>query len=896
MSKNYNTSSNILIDKIPDVNYYKKKLSELSLNWNTLNLLNQVNEGGTSIESTQEEFSKLTESLIDNLAIESLKQLSNELNSKSQVVVDIVIRNLFERTADIGFLATDDSIRDFIRESQILLKDRLKFTTFTENAETCLKCPEPFVSECKNGNNSNEMKLFKNVLCKNNNPEDKKRVDSKLHELKKDIRQRFEEYVLKYSVYYDVILTDIKGNVLVNLDENNKITKTNDSIVQESISCESDFVEKLGKSDLRPDKDSILTYSFKVTQNNDKNSEVIGVLILCFDFVGEMERVFSALKQTNENLNLMLLDKNGYIISTSNKFNLPIGTKMQKVLYKDFEVIDFSGKKYISKSANTKGYEGFFGLEWLGHVMIGIDEAFNKIESNILDRIDKDILKNVMHSSSLFSLELQEIPITAKKIQDNLNRTVWNGNLKQQTNIAKKLLQQVSIIGEETKLVFNHSIDTLHDTVLQTILDMVSFQAYLAIDIMDRNLYERANDCRWWALTPKFSEILSKEFYEEKDKKDITDILSYINGLYTVYTNLIVYDKTGKVLATSKKENIDLVGNILNDEWITETLLLKNSQKYSVSKFEKNRLYDNEYTYIYNASILSSNGKEVVGGIAIVFDSTPQFKAILTDILPTNEDDSFAIFTNKEKSIISSTNNDFTVGSIVPIAKEFFDMKAGESYSGIIELNDKYYAVGSRYSCGYREFKVNDGYINDVYSLVFKYLCDKKEGINTNSFQIFNQVSYEKDNSNTVEYGTFFIKNYWYGINIKELIGAVGIEQLQHNKQSSVIAGRTFFENELVEVIDLHKYLNLTNDENEQQQIVIFKVENQDKPSFIGIIVDALGAIVEVPSSNIQKSESLHFKTDYFVKEICKPPKENNVLLSIIEPKELLDKLWEYQN
>ena len=157
-------------------------------------------------------------------------------------------------------------------------------------------------------------------------------------------------------------------------------------------------------------------------------------------------------------------------------------------------------------------------------------------------------------------------------------------------------------------------------------------------------------------------------------------------------------------------------------------------------------------------------------------------------------------------------------------------------------------------------------------------------------------MSYEKDGTPIIEYGTFFIKNYWYGINTKELIGAVGIDQLQYNTQTGVIVGRTFYENELVEVIDLHKYLNISNDKNEQQQIVIFKVGNNNKSSFIGIIVDALGAIVEIPSSSIQKAESLHFKTDYFVKEICKPPKENNILLSIIEPNELLAKLWEYQN
>ena len=132
MNIDYAKHSALLVDKIPDVSYYKRKLSELSIQWNTLNFLNQVNEGGTSIENTQEEFAKLTEVLIKNLTIESLKQLSNELNSKSQVVVDIVIRNLFERTADIGFLATDDSIREFINKSKTLLKDELKFTTFTE--------------------------------------------------------------------------------------------------------------------------------------------------------------------------------------------------------------------------------------------------------------------------------------------------------------------------------------------------------------------------------------------------------------------------------------------------------------------------------------------------------------------------------------------------------------------------------------------------------------------------------------------------------------------------------------------------------------------------------------------------------------------------------------------
>ena len=90
-----------------------------------------------------------------------------------------------------------------------------------------------------------------------------------------------------------------------------------------------------------------------------------------------------------------------------------------------------------------------------------------------------------------------------------------------------------------------------------------------------------------------------------------------------------------------------------------------------MSNFEKTKLYNNDYTYIYSTSILSPNGNDVVGGIAIIFDSNPQFKAILKDILPTNNDDSFALFANKEKFIISTTNENFSIGSIVPIKKIF---------------------------------------------------------------------------------------------------------------------------------------------------------------------------------------------------------------------------------
>ena len=58
---------------------------------------------------------------------------------------------------------------------------------------------------------------------------------------------------------------------------------------------------------------------------------------------------------------------------------------------------------------------------------------------------------------------------------------------------------------------------------------------------MDRNLYERANDCRWWALDPVLLRLTETPPGEPR-RQGLEKILAYINGLYTVYSNLLLFD------------------------------------------------------------------------------------------------------------------------------------------------------------------------------------------------------------------------------------------------------------------------------------------------------------------------------------------------------------------
>ena len=111
--KNFQINSELLpiIKYMEPVEESREKLNDLAKNWDSLSLLSQLGDAGVDMSKIKNSFTTLSSELINYLGTELLRESVGEINSKAQVAVDIVIRNLFERTADIGFLATDEEIR-----------------------------------------------------------------------------------------------------------------------------------------------------------------------------------------------------------------------------------------------------------------------------------------------------------------------------------------------------------------------------------------------------------------------------------------------------------------------------------------------------------------------------------------------------------------------------------------------------------------------------------------------------------------------------------------------------------------------------------------------------------------------------------------------------------------
>ena len=792
------------------------RLKEIQSVYDNLTLLGQLLCAGTDITGMRNDFNALARELLTQLARELRKKAVSSLGSNARMAIDILIRNLFERTADIGFLATDMDIRAY--------------------AESVADAPDA------------EPDLGRRIA----------------------LVARFGEYVRKYSVYHDIILLAPDGRVLARLDCNSTVTRSTDNLIGASLATEAAYVETFRATDLLPDDPSPLIYSYRVMSADGFTP--VGVLCLCFRFQDECRRIFESLVAEDDWTVATILDADGRVIATSDSYQFPVGARVDRVLDKDYGVVRFAGREYLATTRPTGGYQGYMGQGWLGHTLSPLDHAFDMAAAHELEQVAEELQTGVLESATLFTPELRNIPVKAERIQGELNRAVWNGNLwlsrdnyALNTSFAKVLLWEIGSTGARTRNVFSESTTNLYKTVLSSVLYDCGVQAALAMDIMDRNLYERANDCRWWALTTGFREELARpDGGDGARRRRITDILRTINGLYTVYDNLIVFDTSARVVAVSNPAYTDLVGQPLHNDWVRQALGLPDTQSYCVSAFAPSGLYADHPTYIYAAAIREPAGAEPVGGIAIVFDARPQFEAMLTDALPRREDGgvmdgAFAVYAERDGRIIASTRRELPPGTRLALPRKFFETPHGEGCTDIVIHEGRYYAVGSCMSAGYREYKSEaDSYRNDVVALVLSPLSDTLLPLGeVRSLRDGLQEAYgvrQAPGEEAVEVATFFIRGGWYGLR-----SACVVEAIEEREITAIpgtpdwIRGCIMHNDQAISVFDLSACLPgspAPEGAAEPRQIVVLR-DPKNQVSF-GIVADRLGEIRDIPAARIE--------------------------------------------
>ncbi|KGH31854.1 chemotaxis protein CheW [Comamonas testosteroni] len=671
--------TDVFIPHMRQVGRCESSLRELNLMWRLIESSAKMNCPQEAqallpmMAATRGGFERLEQDLVQSMVMQAVTGVTAGLASQAQHLIDTLVRNLYERTADVGFLATDAMLCQFMA-----------------------------------GADGDEAA----------------------------ITQRLRAYRSKYTVYADILLLDAEGQVRASASERSQATgqPCRDALIARALQSQG-FVQGFGITDLLPGHDSGLIYAHRML--HPINQQAVGVLCLCFDFDGEMQGIWSGRDRTDgsgapeaQTSIALLLDEQGQVLASSDLHWIGVGANVRPHRDGASVLHVHGGRTYLVQSAASAGYQGYMGPQgWRAQIMTPLELAFGLQSQAGLEGLDAAVAQGLLTHAHRFCPPLHAIHSAA----DTIRRVVWNGRVmtagKQMDNTRlQAVLEQIGETGARTNEVFSQSIDALYGTVLNTALRDNSLLTSLLVDLLDRNLYERANDCRWWALTPQLSELLEVLALGERAGDQVSEaceLLTAIHDLYTVYQQIMVYDIRGKVVAISQRGRLDaggseLLGTYIEADSLHQVLALAGTQAYHVSPWRPCVQHEDEGpTYVYHAAIRNSDGM-VLGGIGLVFHAQREFKAMLegvTGVQAGGAGSRRVAYLSRSGMVMSSSDVQLQPGVQLELPPVMLALAPGQSMARAMVYQGQYCVVAITAGSGYREFKRSDGYREEVLAL-----------------------------------------------------------------------------------------------------------------------------------------------------------------------------------
>lgn len=191
-----------------------------------------------------------------------------------------------------------------------------------------------------------------------------------------------------------------------------------------------------------------------------------------------------------------------------------------------------------------------------------------------------------------------------------------------------------------------------------------------AVEIIDRNLYERSCDVRWWATD---SAVVGAVQAPSPDVSAYAaDRLATILRSYTVYLDLWIADRQGRIVATGRPDRYrGLIGSdVSTSHWFRQGLATQSGDDFAVCDIDRNAALGGARVATY-ATAIRADGQErgaALGVLGIFFDWEPQATAIVRGV-PLSEEEgrtTRVMLLNADHRVIASST-DHVDGEIYPL-------------------------------------------------------------------------------------------------------------------------------------------------------------------------------------------------------------------------------------
>jgi hypothetical protein len=141
------------------------------------------------------------------------------------------------------------------------------------------------------------------------------------------------------------------------------------------------------------------------------------------------------------------------------------------------------------------------------------------------------------------------------------------------------------------------------------------------IDLIDRNLYERSCDVRWWATDAAAVDCVRDP--SEARRQHAGRRLGQILDSYTVYCDLVLVDVHGQVLANGRPGQFSSVGMDVSDaDWFHQAMASRDGTAFAVSTVHASTLVNGKRVLVYSCAVREGGDVrgQVQGVLGILFD------------------------------------------------------------------------------------------------------------------------------------------------------------------------------------------------------------------------------------------------------------------------------------
>lgn len=371
--------TDLILPHLRELNRNAADLREIRLMWRLIeaSARMQASQQGQALVSmltdTRQGLEQLEQGLLQSQLAQSAQEAMAQLGMQSSHAIDLLVRSLYERTADVGFLAADS----VLCEAMAQLGDG-----------------DILLDMAAGG----------------------------LHAWQAPLQLHLQAYRAKYTVYDDILLLDTQGQVCARAQAGDKpLPPCAEGWFQQCLQ-QAGHVSHFGASCVLPGADRLI-YAQRLL--HPRTMAVLGVLCLSFDFAAEMQAIFAS-GGPRAQVGL-LLDAAGLVIASSDDHWIAPGSRVPMHHGDAVQPLIHAGRTYLVRTARALPYQGYAGPEgWQTQVMAPLDLAFaTQQRPQVLQALEPAIAEGLMAQSRGFCPPLHAMARAA----DDIRRVVWNGQV-----------------------------------------------------------------------------------------------------------------------------------------------------------------------------------------------------------------------------------------------------------------------------------------------------------------------------------------------------------------------------------------------------------------------------------------------------------------------------------